>query len=87
VDVADTLAWALHLAGKDGEALPYARSVAVTGARAAGYAYHLGMIELALGQRDEARADLTRALRTNPSFSPADAPVIRKALADLGAAL
>jgi tetratricopeptide (TPR) repeat protein len=86
VDVADTLAWALHMAGKDAEALPYARRVAATGARAAGYAYHLGMIELALGQRDEARADLARAVRTNPSFSPADAPVARKALADLGTA-
>jgi tetratricopeptide (TPR) repeat protein len=86
VDVADALAWALHMAGKDGEALPYAQRVAATGARAAGYAYHLGMIELALGQRDEARADLTRAVWINPAFSSADAPAARKALADLGAA-
>jgi tetratricopeptide (TPR) repeat protein len=86
VDVADTLAWALHLAGRDAEALPYAQRVAATGAQAAGYAYHLGMIQLALGQREAARAELTRALRTNPSFSPVDAPAARKALADLGAA-
>ncbi len=86
VDVADTLAWALHRAGKDAEALPYAQKVAATGARPAGYAYHLGMIELALGQRDQARTDLTRAVRTNPAFSPVDAPAARKALADLGAA-
>ncbi|MGC9670774.1 hypothetical protein ACNTMW_30030 [Planosporangium sp. 12N6] len=85
VDVADTLAWALHAAGRDAEALGYAQRVAATGARAAGYAYHLGMIELALGQRDAARADLGRALRTNPTFSPVDAPAARAALAGLGA--
>lgn len=85
VDVADALAWALHAAGRDAEALPYAQRVAATGARAAGYAYHLGMIELALGQRDAARTDLTRALRTNPHFSPVDATAARTALAGLGA--
>jgi tetratricopeptide (TPR) repeat protein len=86
VDVADSLAWALHAAGKDAEALPLAQRVAATGVRAAGYAYHLGMIELALGQRGQARTDLARALKANPAFSPADAPVARKALADLGGA-
>jgi tetratricopeptide (TPR) repeat protein len=86
VDVADSLAWALHAAGKDAEALPLAQRVAATGARAAGYAYHLGMIELALGRRGQARTDLARALKANPAFSPADAPLARKALADLGGA-
>jgi tetratricopeptide (TPR) repeat protein len=85
VDVADSLAWALHRAGKDAEALPYAQRAVATGARAAGYAYHLGVIELALGQRDQARTDLTRAVRTNPDFSPVDGPAARQALAGLGA--
>jgi tetratricopeptide (TPR) repeat protein len=80
VDVADTLAWSLHLAGQDAEALGYARRVADTGARNAGYAYHLGAIEAALGQRDAARSDLTRALDTNPHFSPLEAPVARQLL-------
>jgi tetratricopeptide (TPR) repeat protein len=84
VDVADSLAWALHRAGKDAEALPYAQRVAATGARAPGYAYHLGMIELALGQRDQARADLTRAAKVNPAFSPVDGPAAQQALAGLG---
>jgi tetratricopeptide (TPR) repeat protein len=84
VDVADSLAWALHRAGKDAEALPYAQRVATTGARAPGYAYHLGMIELALGQRDPARAALTRAVQTNPAFSPIDGPAAQQALAGLG---
>jgi tetratricopeptide (TPR) repeat protein len=86
VDVGDALAWALHKDGKDAQALPYAQKVVATGARAAGYAYHLGMIELALGQRDQARTDLTRAVQTNPAFSPVDGPAAKQALAGLGAA-
>jgi len=85
VDVADTLAWSLHLAGQDTEALTYAHRVAATGARNAGYAYHLGAIEAALGQRDAARTDLTRALDTNPHFSLLEVPVARQLLAGLGA--
>ena len=87
VDVADAYAWALHRAGKDAEALPLAQKVTATGARSAVYAYHLGAIELALGQRDQATADLTRAMRTNPHFSPLDAPAARQALTDLGVTL
>jgi tetratricopeptide (TPR) repeat protein len=71
VDVADTLAWALHLTGQDTEALGYAQRVATTGARDALYAYHLGAIEAALGQRAAARTDLSRALATNPYFPQA----------------
>ncbi|OLB80198.1 MAG: hypothetical protein AUI14_07365 [Actinobacteria bacterium 13_2_20CM_2_71_6] len=84
VDVADTLAWSLHAAGQDIEALGYARRVAATGARNASYAYHLGAIEAALGQRDAARADLNRALRTNPYFSPLEVPVARRLLTEAG---
>jgi tetratricopeptide (TPR) repeat protein len=74
VDVADALAWSLHLAGRDAEAARYARAAVAPGARDAGHAYHLGMIELGLGHRDRARAWLTRALDINPHFSPIDAP-------------
>jgi tetratricopeptide (TPR) repeat protein len=82
VDVADTLAWALHAAGQDAEAVGLARRVADTGARNAGYAYHLGAIEAALGERDAARAALTRALDTNPYFP--DAPAARRLLTEVG---
>jgi tetratricopeptide (TPR) repeat protein len=85
-DVADTLGWALHLAGRDAEALRYARLAGARGALSATYAYHLGMIELSLGQRRAARANLDRALGRNPAFSPIDAPIARKALAGLGGA-
>jgi tetratricopeptide (TPR) repeat protein len=82
-DVADTLAWSLHSAGRDTEALPYAERAVAGGARPAVYAYHLGMIRLGLGQTDAARAEFARALDTNPYFSPVDAPTARRALAGL----
>ncbi|WP_034215818.1 tetratricopeptide repeat protein [Actinoplanes subtropicus] len=83
-DVADTLAWSLHLAGRDAEALAYARTAIAGGAHPATYAYHLGLIHLSLGHRAEARAELARALATNPYFSPVDGPNARRALSALG---
>jgi tetratricopeptide (TPR) repeat protein len=82
-DVADALAWALHLNGRDQEALTYAGTALSGGAHSAGYAYHRGLIELALGDRTAARTDLTAALAINPYFSPVDAPSARLALAGL----
>ena len=82
-DVADTLAWSLHRAGHDTEALGYARQAVAGGAHPATYAYHLGLIALSLGDTATARTELTRALATNPHFSPVDAPVARRALAGL----
>ncbi|GIF99349.1 tetratricopeptide repeat protein [Catellatospora citrea] len=84
-DVADTLAWALHQAGRSAEALPLAKAATALGARSALHAYHLGMIELALGDRIAARRDLARALDLNPHFSPVDAPAAARALASAGA--
>ena len=83
-DVADTLAWALHLAGRDRDALVYSGQARASGARSASYAYHAGMIELALGDAASARADLSEALSINPYFSPVDAPIARRALATVG---
>jgi tetratricopeptide (TPR) repeat protein len=83
-DVADALGWALHLAGRDAEAISYARRAVGTGGGTAAYSYHLGMIELALGHRAAARGHLTAALSRNPHFSPLDAPAARRALATLG---
>ncbi|MBV1854245.1 tetratricopeptide repeat protein [Catellatospora tritici] len=84
-DVADLLGWALHRAGRSREALTYARAANALGTRSAGYAYHLGMIELALGDRAAARRDLARALALNPHFSPVDAPAAARALTLAGA--
>jgi tetratricopeptide (TPR) repeat protein len=85
-DVADTLGWALHLAGRDREALTYARRADALGARDAARAYHLGMIELALGDRNAAQRDLARAVAYNPHFSPVEAPLALRALGRLGGA-
>jgi len=72
------------VAGRDAQALTYARTAVAGGAHPATYAYHLGMISLSLGHRAEARAELGRALATNPYFSPVDGPNARRALSALG---
>jgi tetratricopeptide (TPR) repeat protein len=80
VHTADALAWALHVNGRDTEALPYARRATATGYRNASFLYHRGMIELATGHRTAGRASLTSALNLNPGFSPLGATEARKAL-------
>ncbi|MFE9726376.1 hypothetical protein ACFYQ5_22950 [Streptomyces sp. NPDC005794] len=82
--VADTLAWALHRAGRSEEAVQYAERAVESGVRDASYAYHLGVIESSLGQDGPARGHLEEALRTNPDFSPLAAPLAREALDALG---
>ena len=82
-DVADTLGWALHLAGRDADALSYVERATATGSRNASYAYHLGAVEAALGRVEAARADLNRALATNPYFSPLDVPQARRLLSEV----
>lgn len=86
VHTADALAWALHVNGRDGEALPYARRATATGYRNAAFLHHLGMIERAVGREPDARRHLTAALDLNPGFSPLGAREARTALKDLEAA-
>ncbi|MYS88409.1 MULTISPECIES: tetratricopeptide repeat protein [Streptomyces] len=87
-EVADALGWALHRAGRSGEALRYA--VRATdgegggGVRSAVYAYHRGMIERELERYGAARRHLAEALRINPHFSPLHAPAARAASEALG---
>lgn len=81
--VADALAWALHLNGRDAEALGYADRAAALGKVDAGFAFHRGVILAAVGRADEAVAVLDAALRANPHFSPLHAPQAQRALADL----
>jgi tetratricopeptide (TPR) repeat protein len=82
-DVIDAYAWALHLSHQDSAALVQERRALAIGARPALYLYHLGMIELSLGQPSAARRDLTAALRTNPAFSALGAADARRALTRL----
>jgi tetratricopeptide (TPR) repeat protein len=86
VHTADALAWALHVNGRDAEALPYARRATATGYRNAALLFHRGMIELATGHRTQAREQLAAALELNPGFSPLGARTARAALAKLEAA-
>ncbi|MEV5816729.1 tetratricopeptide repeat protein [Streptomyces mutabilis] len=83
VHTADALAWALHVAGRDDEALPYARRATAPGYRDASFLHHLGMIERAVGRERDARRHLTAALDLNPGFSPLGAREARAALKDL----
>ena len=80
VHTADALAWALHVNGRDAEALPYARQATATNYHNASFIYHLGMIELATGHKADGRAHLAKALKLNPGFSPLGAAKARKAL-------
>ncbi|WP_346154689.1 tetratricopeptide repeat protein [Streptomyces labedae] len=87
-EVADALGWALHRAGEDEEALPFAvRATEGTkggGVRSALFAYHRGTIERSLERYGAARRHLTEALQINPWFSPLHAPRAKEALARLG---
>ncbi|WP_229370845.1 tetratricopeptide repeat protein [Umezawaea beigongshangensis] len=83
VFTADALAWALHVGGRDAEALPLADLAVATGWRDAAVGYHRGTILAALGRTDEAVRVLSDALARNPHFSPVQAPEARAALARL----
>jgi tetratricopeptide (TPR) repeat protein len=80
VHVADAFGWALHLNGRDAEAIGYADRAAALGTRSAAFAYHRGMILAALGRDAEAAGQLDLALSTNPYFSPTQAAKARAAL-------
>ncbi|MFD9095172.1 tetratricopeptide repeat protein [Streptomyces collinus] len=80
VHTADALAWALHVNGRDGEALGYARKATATGYRSGAFRYHRGIIELVTGHTGAGRASLRAALKLNPGFSPLGAAAARKAL-------
>ncbi|MEU7577446.1 tetratricopeptide repeat protein [Streptomyces sp. NPDC041068] len=84
VHTADALGWALHVNGRDGEALRYARRATATGFREAAFLYHRGMIERATGDTAAARRSLRAALRLNPGFSPVGAEDARETLEALG---
>lgn len=83
VHVEDAYAWALHVNGRDQQALEHARAAAAFGTRSALFAYHRGMIEHALGMRSAAERSLQRALSINPYFSPLHSPTARRVLDSL----
>lgn len=74
IAVQDAYAWALHRAGRDAEALPYADRALSLGTRSALFHYHRAMIREALGDTAAARKDLERALAVDPRFHPLHGP-------------
>ncbi len=84
IDSQDAMAWALHAAGRDAEALPLAQQATSLGGASAVFLYHRGAIEAALGMTDQARTTLASALDTNPHFSPLLAPRAQDLLESLG---
>lgn len=79
----DAYAWALHRAGRDRDALRASDRALATGMRNALFHFHRGVIEMTLGARGSAEADLRQALRLNPRFDPLRAPIARQLLAKL----
>ena len=82
--VADALAWALHVAGRDREALTYANQALSLGWRNALMYFHRGMIEMTLGMRGAARSDLATTEAINPYFSSLWGGVAQRTLSALG---
>ena len=84
LDMDDAYAWALHVNGRDREALVWSRKAGALGTRNALHHYHRGVIEQALGHHDLARARFRTALAANPAFHPLHAPAAKAALTALG---
>ena len=76
----DAYAWALHVNGRDAEALSWSKKALALGTRNALFHFHAGMIQLALGDTEAGRAELAAALAINPYFSTRWAPSARQAL-------
>jgi len=80
VTVADAYAWALHASGRDAGAARLATFAMHLGTRNALFAFHAGMIQLALGHRGRAEALLRRARAIDPWCSIEYAPVLARTL-------
>ncbi|KEA65891.1 hypothetical protein, partial [Mycobacterium tuberculosis] len=83
VHTEDAYGWALHNAGRSGEALPHARAAVRLESPYAAFYYHLGVIEAAVGNTAEAEVALQHALTLNPEFSPRHATEARRLLQQL----
>lgn len=76
----DLHAWALHLRGRDREAMRAAQSALALGTQDASLYYHAGTIAMALGDTTRAREHLARAVAINPYFHPQHAEQARAVL-------
>jgi tetratricopeptide (TPR) repeat protein len=81
----DALAWALYKNGKLAEAAKASQKARQFGTQDSLLLYHAGMIDEALGQREQARSELKEALRINPHFHAIYADRAQQRLAALEA--
>ncbi len=69
IHVADALAWTLYKTGDYKEAQKYSSEALKLGTRDPLKLFHVGMIAKALGEKEQAREYLQRAIDLNPHFS------------------
>jgi len=81
---ADALAWTLYKKGLIPDAKVAAAEALRLDSNDAKILYHAGMIEKSLGNRNQAKRLLEKALKTNPAFDLLQADNARNALAELG---
>ena len=84
VEMSDAYGWALHVNGRDSEAIEWSRKALALGNADALFHFHAGMIERSLGHPDQARSHLDQALKTNPFFSFKWSGEARRVLGELG---
>jgi tetratricopeptide (TPR) repeat protein len=82
----DAYAWALHVNGRDAEALVASEQALQLGTPNALFLFHSGQIKISLGDLEGGRRDLEQAVAINPFFDPLDAPIAIAMLADLDGA-
>jgi len=76
----DALAWALYKNKQYDEAANAKDKALELGTPEPMFYYHAGMIERALGQQDQARKHLEKALALNAHFDPLQGPLAETAL-------
>ncbi len=79
----DVLAWALYKNGQVHEALPAMAEALKLGTKDARLFFHAGMIHSYLGQAEQSKSYLTRALVTNPYFDSLQADVANATIRQL----
>ncbi len=84
IKASDVLAWTLYQTGDYAAARETSQKALRLGTQDALSFFHAGMIASKLGQTDEARTYLDKALSINPNFSFLHASEARKTLAGLG---
>ncbi|MFD0261110.1 tetratricopeptide repeat protein [Kitasatospora indigofera] len=83
LEMHDAYAWALHVNGRDQEALAQSDEALSLGTRNALFHYHRARILQGLRRLADARTELETALAINPAFHPLHAPDARATLAEL----